>query len=350
MNRLIVTILGVLLFAIATRAADEPAVDAPRMSGTLSFTCTPDAKSKTAGAAPFDDTLELGDDRVKSKALAGQGFPVALSIPKIVNGVTTINASFKKQGDTATYFLRIKSDKQITGSFVRMTGTKTLRYTIGGGSSRGEPENPNPSKTTGDALLDPDVLRVNGGFVRLMSAQVAMADAGVSAEKTKVAEIIKSAGADQNTMRMSLIKGEMTPAQYVHKAEARLAAAHDAVAKVLGDNAAKVEKAYDAPFAGGYVKLNQMRAAVADSGAPADASKRADQVIYHSLLDLTMLAKKRGELTADAAHKLEDRTHTDVLSALGADHRERFDKVFTGLSSQGGNTSATTKPAKPAKP
>src|SRR3954469_5289593 len=108
-----------LLAPSSARGGDPPAVDAPRIGGELTFTCVPDDKSKKAGAKEFEDTLELGDDRVKSKSLAADGFPNTLSIPKVVNGVPTFNIVFKKPGATATYFIRAKPGGNVTGSFTR---------------------------------------------------------------------------------------------------------------------------------------------------------------------------------------------------------------------------------------
>src|SRR5690349_9654408 len=91
---LFVVALGLMLIPRA-RGADPADVNAPRIAGSLTFTCVPDKKSKDAGATEFEDTLELGDDRVKSKALSADGFPGTLSIPKVVNDVPTFTIVFK---------------------------------------------------------------------------------------------------------------------------------------------------------------------------------------------------------------------------------------------------------------
>jgi hypothetical protein len=328
----------------AANPADNAALDAPRVVATLDVTCTPDAKSKAAGAEPFGDTLELADDRVKSKALSAAGFPVALAIPKLVNGVMTVNVTFKKKGGTqtgpasATYFVRRKPDGSTSGSFTRTEGGKTLRYTIGATSAResaGDPQPPKPAATDdASAGLDPGVLRVNGGFVRLMSVATAMADAGVGADKAKVGEILKSAGADQNAMRTALLKGTLKPEQYVKQAEARLAKAHASLAQVLGSaNTAKVEAAYAQPFAATYVHLNRMRAAAAEAAPPPEVAKRVDKAVYAALLELTTLARKREALTPEAVGKIKEAANAAVLAELGddADKRKRFEQTFAGL-------------------
>src|SRR3954452_13292181 len=112
---------------------------APRISGKFSFRCEPDAKSKAAGAQPFDETLEIANDRVASKRLAGEGFPQALSIPKVVNGVPTFNVVFKKPGAAATYFIRVKRGGAVSGSLTRTDGGKTLRYVIGSTADNEQP-------------------------------------------------------------------------------------------------------------------------------------------------------------------------------------------------------------------
>ena len=353
MNRFACVTLCLLSFGFA-----EPDVgNGTRLSGTLTFTCTPDEKSKKAGATPFEDTLELGNDRVKSKVLSADGFPVALSIPKMVNGVPTFNAAFKKPGATATYFIRVKDGGTVSGSLTRTQGGKTTRYTIGtagggGGRDGAKGQDGAPGRGTADPALDPAVLRVNGGFVRLMSVQVAMADAGVNADKAKIAAVVKAAGGEQNKLRGELLRRKITPEQYAKQAELRLNEARQNVAQLLGDRAAKVESAYDAPFAGAYVYLNQMRAAATEANTSEggdDAGKRADQAIYKSLIELTTLAKKREALTPEAVEKMKDRTRSEVIAALGEAQRERFEKTLTGLASYdsgSATTKATTTPAK----
>ena len=318
---------------------DDPHVDAPRVTGTLSFTCTPDPRSKAAGAAPFDDTLDIFADRVESKALKAEGFPIALAIPKVAGGVTEFKATFKRNenGATATYFVRAKADGSVSGSLTRNDpGGKTRRYTLGT-RARAPAATTNPAADAA-AALDPGVLRVNGAFVRLMSIRSAMADAGVNADRAKLAAILKSAGEDHNALRVALLTGEVPPAEYVKRGEARLAEARGALKQLFGDDrSGAVEAAYAAPFAKGYVTLNQMRAAVADAGAPADATKRADQVVVRSLVELAALAKKREQLTPDALWALTERARGDVVAALGerGDARRRFERLFEGLASSG---------------
>jgi hypothetical protein len=334
-----------LLMTFGARGADQGAADAPRIAGSLTFTCVPDDKSKKAGATEFEDTLELGDDQVKSKALAAEGFPGTLAIPKVVNGVPTFNIVFKKTGATATYFIRAKPGGEVTGSFTRVEGGKTLRYTIGGGSKQAR-NGDVPAKTS--PSLDPDVLRVNGGYVRLMSIQVAMADAGVTVDKAKLAAMLKAAGNDQNALRNELAAGKLDAKQYAAKAEARLNEAQRSVKALLGERAAAVEAAQDKPFAATYVYLNQMRGAVADAGGGDPAVvKHADQLIYQSLLELTKVAREKDKLTPDAAAKLRDRTRADVASALAESHRERFEKTLDAMASctpEGMPSTRTVKP------
>lgn len=339
------TALGLVLMRSAgVRAADQGAVDAPRIAGSLTFTCVPDAKSKAAGATEFEDTLELGDDRVKSKVLAADGFPGTLSIPKVVNGVPTFNIVFKKPGATATYFIRAKPGGDVTGSFTRVEGGKTLRYAIAGGGGPKQAGNAGASPKTSPSL-DPDVLRVNGGYVRLMTVQVAMADAGVNADKAKLAGILRAAGNDQNALRNDLVQGKLDPKRYVAKAESRLNEATRSVKEFLGEHAAVVEAAQDAPFAMTSTYLNQMRAAAAEFGG--DGAKRADRVIFESLMELAKLARRKEQLTPDVATKLKERAKTDVTKALDESHRERFEKALDAMASyESGTTPATTRSLK----
>jgi hypothetical protein len=338
---------ALLMLPSLLNAADQGAADAPRIAGELTFTCVPDAKSKAAGAKEFEDTLDLGEDRVKSKALAAEGFPGTLAIPKVVNGIPTFNIVFKKPGTTATYFIRAKPGGDVTGSFTRVEGGKTLRYTIGGGGGGSKQAGDTEAKTP--SSLDPDVLRVNGGYVRLMSVQVAMADAGVRADKAKLAAILKAAGADQNALRNELAQGKLDAKQYVTKAEARLNEAQRSVTQFLGEHAAAVRAAQDKPFAATYVYLNQMRGAVVDAGG-GDA-KHADQLIYQSLLELTKLARAKDKLTPEAAETLREQTKAGVTKALAESHRERFDKALDAMASYKADDAAPggashTKPAR----
>ena len=334
---------GVLLPPLCARALGAPKgneqettdadLGAPRISGKLSFRCEPDDKSKAAGARAFDETLELANDRVTSKRLTGEGFPVALSIPKVVNGIPTFNIVFKKEGAAATYFIRVKRGGAVSGSFTRTEGGKTLRYVIGSTAEHEQPATRPTGPMDKGTLLEPAVLRVNGGFVRLMAVPVAMADAGVNADKTKVSAILKSAGADQNALRLSLLRRQITPEQYAAQGEARIAAGQKALAGLFGpDKSPQVERAMEQPFAATYVYLNQLRAAAVEVGDN-DRAKRADHAAYEGLLKLTELAKQKHALTPDAVAKLKDRARTDVAAALGDDKREQFDKTLDALTS-----------------
>src|SRR5688572_7315278 len=202
----IILLIAFTAMPMTGRLLAQPAPGADEKVQTWSFACTPDAKSKAAGATRFVDTLDVGGLTAKSAALSEDGFPEAKAEPKTVNDVVTLNVTFRKTGGaTAAYFLRAKKDGTVSGSLVRTEGGKALRYTVGATSAReaAEPdEPPKPAaRAAAEAALDPEVLRVNGGFVRLMSAQAALADAGVKADKAKVAEILKAAGAHQNELR-----------------------------------------------------------------------------------------------------------------------------------------------------
>jgi hypothetical protein len=331
-----------LAMAAGASAAPKKTADAgagggaATMAESLTFTCTPDEKSKAAGAAPFEDTLDFTTDSAKSAALSKEGFAEAATSPKTVNEVITINVTFKKPGETAAYFIRAKKDGTLSGSLVRRAGTKTLRYTIGTTSDNEAAERNAPAKAStkpSDLALDPAVLRVNGGFVRLMGAQAAMADAGVNADKGKVAAILKAAGAEQNRMRTELLKGELTPDAYAKEGEERLAQARAALVKLLGaDKAAAVEDAHAQPFTSAYVYLNQMRAALVESGGSGEGFKRADKAIYEGLVNLTVQAKQKGKLTPGSAAKLKDDTRAAVLAAIDPKTRERFERTFDGLT------------------
>jgi hypothetical protein len=194
------------------------------------------------------------------------------------------------------------------------------------------------------------VVRVNVGYVRLMSVQVAMADAGVRADKAKLAAILKAAGADQNALRNELAQGKLDAKQYVTKAEARLNEAQRSVTQFLGEHADAVRAAQDKPFAATYVYLNQMRGAVIDAGGGA-AAKHADQLIYQSLLELTKLARAKDKLTPEAAETLREQTKAGVTKALAESHRERFDNALDAMASYKADDAAPggashTKPAR----
>src|SRR5688572_25407644 len=186
----IILLIAFTAMPMTGRLLAQPAPGADEKVQTWTFTCTPDAKSKAAGATRFVDTLDVGGGQAKSAALSKDGFPEVKAEPKTVNDVVTLNVTFRKTGATAAYFLRAKKDGTVSGSLVRTDGGKALRYTVGATSEReaAEPADPpkNAVRAAADASLDPDVLRANGGFVRLMSAQAALADAGVKADKTKV--------------------------------------------------------------------------------------------------------------------------------------------------------------------
>ncbi len=325
-----------------------------KVSGKMSFTCTPDAKSKEAGATPFDDTLELKEDHATSTKLAADGFPEGKSIPESGDeSGLALKATFKKTGATATYSIHLRkgtADKtaHVSGTFVRVEGGKTTRYTVGDLGAA--------AQAAAAAATDPAVLHADGGFIRLMNAQAALADAGIKTDNAKLAAIIKSAGQDQSAMQAKLRAHTLTPADYEKQANDRLKAAHEALGELVGGgaNAAKLEKSFDKPFASGFVRMKQMMAAA--RVVPDEARrKKVDQAVSGRLLELSKLAKKPDQLTPDAVDKIVEHAHADVTKVLGPDDAKLFDRVYTAMSSSGeskadgqtnGKTEATSAPAK----
>jgi hypothetical protein len=197
-----------------------------------------------------------------------------------------------------------------------------------------------------DVNTEPEVLRVNGEYVKFMCAQVAMGEAHVTGDKAKVAEVLKDAGSDQNELRVMMIKGDITPAQYAKGADAALTAARARLKKLLGDEAdAKVEAAYEKPFTSAHVYLNQMRTAVAELGT-GEEFKPADEVVYKSLSELSALARKPKQRTPEAITKIRDDAHADVVKALPEKRRDTFEKVLKGLTSKPAPTSVPAKHSK----
>jgi hypothetical protein len=198
-------------------------------------------------------------------------------------------------------------------------------------------------------VTEPEVLRVNGAFVKFMCAQVAMGEAHVSADKEKVSEILKDAGSDQNELRVMMLKGEITPGQYAKGADAALAAARGKLTKLLGDDAsAKLESAYEKPFTSANVYLNQIRTAVAELGT-GEEFKPADDAVYKRLAELSALARKPAQRTPPAIAKIREQAHADVVKALPEKQRETFEKVLKGLASSAAPTTAPTKSKSSAK-
>jgi hypothetical protein len=309
------------------------------LADSLSFTCTPDEKSKAAGATAFEETLDISGGTAKSAALAKEGFAEADASPKTVNEVITLNVTFKKAGATASYFLRSKKDGTLSGSLVRKEGAKSLRYTIGATTEEaakagpaGPPKHGGKGAAAAEAALDPAVLRVDGGFVRLMCAPAAMADAVVTSDKAKVGAVLKDAGAEQNHLRSELLDGKLKPDEYAKQGAERLTKAQADLAKVLGpDKSAAVEAAYGRPFASTFVQLNQMRTALAQSGGAGEGFKRADKAVYEALVNLATQAKKADKLTPESAAKLRDDARAAVVAAIDPATRKRFEQTFDGL-------------------
>ena len=332
---------------------DDDLGDGTRVTGDLEVTCTPDKKSKDAGAEEFDDTLKLADDRVESKALSARGFPDVLAIPKTVNGVVTLNVTFQKKNnkDKAVYTLRLKKDGAVGGSLTITERGTRQRYTVrskgapavaekpgaAGGGGKGKAKAGKGRKGSGAGAAaepDPAVVRVDGGFVRLMTAQVALAEAGVKddAKKAKVAEILKAAGTDQIGLKGTYLSGAMTAAEYADAAGRRLDEANKALAALLGDDIADLEAAYKKPAAAEFLYHNAMRAALAELD---DRSKTAaaDKAVHQSMLELALLVRKPAGREADVLAKFRELTDTRVKKALPAPLWARVQKTVEGLMS-----------------
>jgi hypothetical protein len=188
-----------------------------------------------------------------------------------------------------------------------------------------------------------------------MNAQVALADAGIQVSSAKLAALLKSAAEDQNALQAKLRAHSLTPAEYAKQADERLKAAHDALGELAGggEKATKLEQAFDKPFADGFVRMKQMEAA-ARVVPDEPRRKKVDQAVNARLLELSKLAKKPDQLTADAVDKIVEHAHADVTKVLGPDDAKSFDKVYAALSSKGeakgaaaaANDESTTSPAK----
>ena len=318
------------------------------MSGTLEVTCTPDEKSKKAGATPFDDTVTLSEDRVESKELSRRGFPESLSVPKTVNGVITLSVTFKKRnGDKATYSLRMKEEGVVGGSLTITEGKQRFRYRL---RKQGTPEQADPVKSSaakqggkgGKAKAgkgkkpesDPAVIRVDGGFVRLMTANVALTEARVkdAAKKAKVAEIQQAAGTDWQAMKGTYLSGAISAADYAEAAGRRLNQANADLAALLGDEIADLDAAYAKPAAAEFLYHNALRAALAELD---DETKTAgaDKAVHQSMVDLAKLVRNPAGREADVLKKFRELTDARVKKALPAPLWERVQKTVEGLTS-----------------
>jgi hypothetical protein len=339
----------------------DEAGDGTRVSGAPEVTCTPDEKSRKAGAVAFDDTITLAADRVESKALSARGYPESLSIPKTVNGVVTMNVSFfkKKNGDKATYSLRIKKDGTVSGSLTTTEGKTKYRYLV---RTKGSPEPADAEKSAAgksagkkggkskggkakDAPADPAVVRVDGGFVRLMTTNVALTEARVTdkAKKAKVTDIQNAAGTDWQAMKGTYMSGALSAAEYVEAATRRLDDANKEMAALLGDEIADLETAYASPTVGAFLYHNAMRAALAEL-EDAPKAVEADKAVYQGMLELAMLVRKPAGREPDVLKKFQELTDARVKKALPAAQWARVQKTVEGL------TSYRPAPAAPAPP
>ena len=339
--------------SVGAQEVDEKDIAAPRVRDTLELTCTPDAKSKKAGAEAFDDTVTLKDDRVRSKALKAKGFADALAIPKFVNGVLTVQVSFAKTGGgKATYFIRVKKDGAINGSLTIKDGKDQQRYVVtargvapsdeavaadapaAGKQGKSRSKNaPGGAGKAGAKAADPAVLRVDGGFVRLMTVQIAMAEAGVSDKvvKSKISEILKLAGTEQMNLRTAHLTGKLTAAEYAEVAGERLKESNAALATLLGDKAAEVEAAYDKPMTAEFLYHNALRAALAELAS--DKARAADKVVHQRLVDLALLIRKPAGRESAALATFRGETDAQVEKSLPAAQWARVQKTVAGLTS-----------------
>ena len=327
---------------------EEDIGDGTRVSGTLEVTCTPDEKSRKIGAVPFDDVITLSEDRVECKALSARGYPESLSIPKTVNGVITMTVSFKKNsGDKATYSLRIKPDETVSGSLTTIEGKGKTRYRYLV-RTKGAPEpkesetaaaakgkkGKSKSKKQADAPADPAVLKVDGGFVRLMTTNVALTEARVKdpAKKAKVTEIQNAAGTDWQALKGTYMSGALSTAEYVEAATRRLDDANREMKALLGDDIADLETAYASPTVTAFLYHNAMRAALAElENAPKAVA--ADKAVYESMLELAMLVRKPAGREPDVLAKFRELTDTRVKKVLPAAQWAKVQKTVEGLTS-----------------
>ena len=327
--------MAVLLLAVSvTRAADptEDVGDGTRVNGKLQVTCTPDEKSKAAGDTPFDDTITLADDRVDSAALAQRGFPPTLSIPKTVNGIVTMTAVFKKQGgEKATYSIRIRKDQTVNGSLTIVKGKERHRYVV---RTKGTPVGPDPDASdtakagkhgkskaavARGADADPGVIRIDGGFVRLMTTNVAMTESGVTdkAKKAKVAEIQKAAGTDWQAIKGTYLSGAITAAEYVEVAGRRLDDANGELKALLGEDIADLDAAFAKPVTSEFLYHQALRTALAELDDP-DKTALANKALVQSMRDLGSLTHKPAGRAPDVFAKFRELTEARMKKALPA--------------------------------
>jgi hypothetical protein len=340
---------------------EEEAGDGTRVSGTLEVTCTPDEKSKKAGAAALDDTVTMAEDRVQSKALGARGYPEALAIPKTVNGVVTMTAVFKKKtGEKGTYSLRIKKDGAVSGSLTTVEGTTKYRYLVRtkGSAATADPDAPasaagkkrgksKAGKGGGDvAEADPEVIRVDGGFVRLMTTNVALTEARVKddAKKAKVAAIQKAAGTEWQALKGTYRSGAISAAEYAEAAGRRLDEANAELAALLGDEIADLDAAYAKPATAEFLYHNAMRAALAELDDPGRTAA-ADKAVHQSMTELALLVRKPAGREADVLAKFRELTEARVQKALPAPLWARVQKTVAGLTSY--RPGAATPPPAP---
>ncbi len=343
----------------AAGAADTVDIgDGTRVKGVLEVTCTPDEKSTLVGAKAFDDTISMANDRVVSSALDDRGYGEALSIPKSVNGMVVLNVVFQKRNGKATYTLRVKKDGAVTGSLTVNERNDRFRYTVRNKGAKveekptTEPESQGKrGKSKGPAAAggpstEPAVLRVDGGFVRLMTAQVALAQAGVKgkATKAKVVEIITAAGTDQIPLKGQLLSGTLTAEAYADAAGRRLQAANDELAVLLGDDIVKVDAAYEQPITAEFLHHNALRAALADLGAGPKVEK-ASQSVYRRMVDLALLMRNPGGREPAALKKFRAETIAEVKKALPPVQWARVEKTVDGLTSSKPGGAAPPAPA-----
>jgi hypothetical protein len=365
-TRVFAVLTSILLMTAFAGARADPSIEAdlsaPRVAGEFEVTCTPDEKSKKAGAKAFDDTVTLDSDRVRSTALKSQGYAAeALAIPKIVNGVVTVSVSFKRPGGAgkAMYFLRVKKDGTVSGSLTTGEGKDRLRYVV---HAKGTPP-PNEKKPKaksagkgkskgggGDAPPeDPAVVRVDGGFVRLMTAQVALAEAGVKdkAAKAKVVQILEAAGGDQITLKGTYLSGTMTAAQYAEAAGRRLDDANRELATVLGADLAKVEAAYEKPMTAEFLYHNAIRAALQDLEATPKV-EAANKAVYKRLIDLALLIRKPEGREPPALEKFRSETAAQIGKSLPAAQWAKIQKTAVALTAyRPGQSPAPAAPPPP---
>lgn len=344
--------LVVLLCVAGSRshAADavEDAGDGTRLVGAVEVTCTPDEKSKAAGDTAFDDTITFDNDRVESKALGERGFPKTLSIPRTVNGVLTMTVAFKKRGggEKATYLLRRKKDGTISGTLTIVEGKTRHRYLVrdkgapaptdpdsGDTAAAGKPGKSKRGKSAKDAT-EPAVIRVDGGFVRLMTTNVALTEARITdkARKAKVTEIQNAAGADWQALKGTYLSGAISAAEYTGAAGRRLDEANRELKAALGDAIGDLEAAYAKPTAAEFLYHNALRAALAELDSPKKTAA-AEKAVYQGMLDLAKLVRNPAGREPDVLAKFRELTDARVKKALPAAEWTRVRKMVEALTS-----------------